>query len=273
VPRLFGFSAQQDQVAAGAIMWVIGSLAFVIPAVLIAIHCLQRGQPELRPSIAGEPDGLIAISRRLPFFSRCLQRRSSSRSIEAISFVLLFAATGLCWAWLARSSGDNDDQVLKLREQSQAFEVSVFAPLGSLETGASIFNLLVQDRHTREVLPDAVIDLRAQPANDVKQTTSVRAAEGSENKLLQSAEVEFSSVGDWVLRIAINHNSDNASFTLPIHVVNSNGKRVYSWSYITFLAFAAILLLTYVRNHSSPKTDHTRLMAPESVPQGPGDHY
>ncbi len=41
-PRLFGFSALEDQVAAGAIMWVVGSLAFVVPAIVIAVQCLSR---------------------------------------------------------------------------------------------------------------------------------------------------------------------------------------------------------------------------------------
>jgi putative membrane protein len=44
-PSLFGFTPQEDQAAAGAMMWVVGSLAFIVPAVLIAIQCLSRGRP------------------------------------------------------------------------------------------------------------------------------------------------------------------------------------------------------------------------------------
>ena len=40
-PRLFGLSALEDQVAAGAFMWVAGSLAFILPAVVIAVQCLS----------------------------------------------------------------------------------------------------------------------------------------------------------------------------------------------------------------------------------------
>lgn len=40
-PRLFGVSALQDQVAAGAFMWVAGSLAFILPAVGVAVQCLS----------------------------------------------------------------------------------------------------------------------------------------------------------------------------------------------------------------------------------------
>jgi cytochrome c oxidase assembly factor CtaG len=40
-PRLLGLSALQDQVAAGAFMWVAGSLAFIVPAVGVAVGCLS----------------------------------------------------------------------------------------------------------------------------------------------------------------------------------------------------------------------------------------
>ena len=40
-PRLFGPSALEDQVAAGAFMWVVGSLAFIIAAVVLTVRCLS----------------------------------------------------------------------------------------------------------------------------------------------------------------------------------------------------------------------------------------
>ena len=51
-PRLFGLTAQADQAAAGAIMWVLGGFTYVLPAVVIAIHCLskRRGHPMVVPT-------------------------------------------------------------------------------------------------------------------------------------------------------------------------------------------------------------------------------
>jgi putative membrane protein len=40
IPRPFGLSALDDQIAAGAFMWVCGSVIFVLPAVLIMIQML-----------------------------------------------------------------------------------------------------------------------------------------------------------------------------------------------------------------------------------------
>src|SRR5262249_11909475 len=51
VPRLFGTTALTDQSFAGVIMWVPGSMVFLIPAAMIAIeflsprHLLVRPQP------------------------------------------------------------------------------------------------------------------------------------------------------------------------------------------------------------------------------------
>jgi putative membrane protein len=40
-PRISGLSALEDQVAAGAFMWVAGSLGFIVPAVVLTVQCLS----------------------------------------------------------------------------------------------------------------------------------------------------------------------------------------------------------------------------------------
>jgi cytochrome c oxidase assembly factor CtaG len=40
IPRLFGLSALNDQIAAGALMWVLGSTVFWIPAITITVELL-----------------------------------------------------------------------------------------------------------------------------------------------------------------------------------------------------------------------------------------
>jgi cytochrome c oxidase assembly factor CtaG len=41
IPRLFGLSALNDQIAAGAFMWVAGSTVFLIPAMMITVQLLS----------------------------------------------------------------------------------------------------------------------------------------------------------------------------------------------------------------------------------------
>jgi cytochrome c oxidase assembly factor CtaG len=48
-PRMFGFSALADQAAAGAFMWVLGSIVFLIPAFAITIQLLSRNKRAWKP--------------------------------------------------------------------------------------------------------------------------------------------------------------------------------------------------------------------------------
>lgn len=45
-PRMFGIGALADQAAAGAFMWVLGSIVFLIPAFAITMQLLSRRRPQ-----------------------------------------------------------------------------------------------------------------------------------------------------------------------------------------------------------------------------------
>src|SRR4029453_3080540 len=55
-PSLFGLTPKNDKAAAGAMMWVVGWIAFLVPAVLIAIQCLQRTHPRQAPTAQGRKE-------------------------------------------------------------------------------------------------------------------------------------------------------------------------------------------------------------------------
>jgi len=261
MPRLFGFSALHDQSAAGAIMWVIGGFAFVVPAIVIAIQCLQARPQEQRatsPPKVESPslDALVSLSHRLSFGGRWLRRRLSTGAVEAISFLLIFAVMGLGLAHLASNSSDDDDQVLRLHEQSGAFAVSVFAPAGDLGTGPSDFNVLVQDRSTQDVLLDSTVSLRAQPTNSSNSAESVRATDESENRLLQNASLNLPSAGDWTLAIEVARGGQNAEFSLPLRLTRPETGFAMPWSYVVLITFSALLLFTWVRRRWMAQPRH-----------------
>ena len=258
MPRLFGFSALHDQAAAGAIMWVIGGFAFVVPAFAIALQCLQAG-PRTQPvSAHREPESsslaaLVSLSRRLSFADRLLRRRWSTRTVEAISFLLIFAAMGLGLAHLASGSSDDDDQVLRLHRQSGAFAVSVFAPAGNLDAGSSDFSVLVQDPGTQDVLLDSAVNLRAQPNNNLTAGESVRATNDPENKLLQTASLNLPAAGDWTLAIKVTRGGQQGEFSLPLQVTQPEPGFGMPWSYLVLIAFSVLLLFAYVRRHRTAR--------------------
>jgi cytochrome c oxidase assembly factor CtaG/polyferredoxin len=106
-PRLFGTSALTDQATAGVIMWVPGSLVFLIPAAVLAIQYLSPSESLVRP-IATEagitlwlpPRGRARLvaqgkGRRLdvltmPLIGQFLRARSSRRMLQvALLFIAL----------------------------------------------------------------------------------------------------------------------------------------------------------------------------------------
>jgi cytochrome c oxidase assembly factor CtaG len=259
VPRLFGFSALQDQAAAGAIMWVLGSFAFMIPAIIIAVQSLSGIRPRVQtPSIPKQPepflDPVFAISRRLSLAGP-FRRRFGVKTVEAVSFLLLFSVAGLCVARLASAGDDSDDQVLRLNQQSGPFAVSIFAPPGDLEAGAASFDVLVQDRDSQQVLPDATVTLSAQEANGSRRTPAVQATTGdSENRLLQSAAVDFPSEGSWNLVVSVLRGRQHSELSLPLSVARPDTGVAIPWPYILLLGLATVLLLAYVRRQRSRRS-------------------
>src|SRR5882724_7032878 len=68
VPRLFAATALSDQATAGVIMWVPGSLAFMIPAVALAVRFLSPTPSLVRPgmTLANVPVSAVPRIKRLP---------------------------------------------------------------------------------------------------------------------------------------------------------------------------------------------------------------
>jgi cytochrome c oxidase assembly factor CtaG len=252
-PRLFRFSPLEDQVAAGAIMWVMGSLAFVVPAVMIAVQCLSK-RPSQSAIATGrrETPSFDPLSQQGPFLSRILKGRWRGRRAEAISFVFLFVIACLCLAGLlAAGSNDGDSQVLRFKDSSRAFTVAVFAPPGSLVAGSSSFSVLVQDRNAQETLLDTKVDLTAHLAADAQAPppTAQASYEGSENKLLQTADLDLPTEGDWTLHITVQRGAETDEFLLPLRVDKPEAASATWWPYLVILVFASLLVAAYVWRH------------------------
>jgi cytochrome c oxidase assembly factor CtaG/ferredoxin len=96
VPRIFGVTALQDQIAAGALMWVLGSTIFLLPAGFITLQLLspklQRRpptsgvRPALRPA-AARPFDLLSV----PILGWILRARFGRMSLQAITLVIAVA--------------------------------------------------------------------------------------------------------------------------------------------------------------------------------------
>jgi cytochrome c oxidase assembly factor CtaG len=99
-PRLFGTTALSDQNCAGVIMWVPGSLVFLIPAAVITMQYLSSGHslvrpgqtalkpgPVQRPVAAKKPFDLLKVLVIGPF----LRAQSGRRVMQMVLFVAAIA--------------------------------------------------------------------------------------------------------------------------------------------------------------------------------------
>ncbi len=91
-PRVFGISALRDQAAAGALMWVIGSIFYLVPLAAIAIRLLSP--QSRRPAAVTLRQGSIAVphsGRRfdllnLPLIGRLLRWRYGRMALQSVAF-------------------------------------------------------------------------------------------------------------------------------------------------------------------------------------------
>jgi putative membrane protein len=233
VPRLGGFSAQNDQVAAGGVMWVIGSFAFLIPAAIVTMKLLSPRPP--------------AVERRrlhAPVGSRL--RRSV---LPALMLALPLAA--IAYAWLAPDTVDLDGDVVRLQGASGAFQVTVFGEPGSLAAGPADLAVLVQDRNSGEVVLDADVDLAVQSAGGTPMV--VRAThEQSTNKLLEAATVDLPAAGSSDLRVSVRRGSDEGTVATTLEVTSPAAESSFSWGYLVALAICAGLFVLHRVLRSKP---------------------
>jgi cytochrome c oxidase assembly factor CtaG len=256
-PSLFGFTPAEDQAAAGAIMWVVGSVVFIVPAVLIAVQCLsrrkrERAAPVLRRketrSVKTESDKAPAISSLIRFRGF----RLSPGAMEAASFVALFALTAAGFALVSRLATDDDNQVLRAWQPSGPFAAAVYGPADDIPAGPATFAVLVQDRVTHELLLDGDVEVSVREIQDNGTTRRpVRALLGDENKLLYSAELDLDTEGPWLVNVEIRHPRGRAGLSIRVNVVKNGTESTYPRTYIVILVFAVVLCAVFAYRDSA----------------------
>jgi cytochrome c oxidase assembly factor CtaG/ferredoxin len=110
-PRIFGLSPMQDQAAAGAFMWVVGSAIYLVPAIGVTMSLLSRRQSRSalvgsRSALVGSRHALVTIGGapaagkihatgqpfdllRVPVIGALLRAHYGRQSLQAISLLLM----------------------------------------------------------------------------------------------------------------------------------------------------------------------------------------
>jgi cytochrome c oxidase assembly factor CtaG/ferredoxin len=86
------YSSLSDQVAAGALMWVVGSIFYLVPVVVIAIHLLSP--PSRRSSLVNSQPAHIVLPQpkrldllQLPLIGYVLRARYGRMALQSFAFV------------------------------------------------------------------------------------------------------------------------------------------------------------------------------------------
>jgi cytochrome c oxidase assembly factor CtaG len=243
MPRLFGFPAQHDQAASGAIMWVLGSVAFLIPAVVIVVQWLSGTR---RARALDVPPGRAA-SPQETWLGSLVQRSRSDRKLQAVTFTVLFVAAGMVWAALAANGGDDDDQALRAHMVSGSLALSFFgAP--DFQRGSNDVAVLLQDGKTGDVLLDAEVAASIEGGGESASEPGVGLAPCGENKLLYCGDIDVPA-GNSLLRVKVTGTISSAEFSLPIKASQSEAQRRMPVAYVVLVVFAALLSFVYWRRH------------------------
>lgn len=92
VPRIAGISALQDQIAAGAGMWVLGSLFFLVPLAMTTMQLLQSRRQRFRTGLVQITGATTAASRfdllRTPIIGSLLRSRYGRMCLQSVSLLL-----------------------------------------------------------------------------------------------------------------------------------------------------------------------------------------
>jgi putative membrane protein len=246
-PQVFGMNPHQDQAAAGALMWVIGSMAFIIPAVWVGVQCLSR------PSLGLQP---LRLKKRRPILAGYWQRAMTKLGLDSwgadvTSFVALFIATGLAFsAVMAFAGPDDDDLALRARQQAGNLVLWVYAAGDGMSVGDNDVSVLVQDA-TGNASLDSRIEVSAARGNqDHNEGFAISGQESDpENKLMKTAVIELPTAGAWLIRVDAEQLSEPASVTFPVEAVIHQPGFDDWWPYLIFPVIAACLLLIYAYRH------------------------
>ena len=194
-PRLNQFSVQDDQAFAGALMWIVSSVALLIPAVVIALKLLS-------PS----PAEVIRVRGH-----RSSETRMVRYVLPALACALPIAALvyGLCTA----DAIDIDGDIVQQHAASGRFVVTLFTS-PQLSIGNNDLAVLVQDSASGEPVTNAAVEIFAESADGSTDVRAVR--EPAANKLLKAAAVQIPGKGVWKFRTVVRFGADQETLSRNI---------------------------------------------------------
>jgi hypothetical protein len=152
---------------------------------------------------------------------------------RGVSFALLVALM------LVPIVASADGGVMRVREPSGPFLISIFTASDPLRAGPLDLSVLVQDRGSGETVLDATVDLALQLPDGDSTPLLVRAThDRATNKLLQAAMVTLPTAGRWRLRVEVQQGPDEGTATTDLKIAPTRPRLAAIWPYLLLPPFA-----------------------------------
>ena len=237
-PELWGVSALADQSAAGAIMWVVGSMAFLLPVGWILNELLE-------PSLVTPP----GAPRRGPALSHPQHRDTSSKPSERLRILLVLFMILLSQLIQPPLTFPHHGGVLQFKERSSPFIITLFSENTPVHTGLVELSVLVQNK-SGEPLLDAAVGIELTQENEGQppiETVATRS--NAPNKLMYSAKVVLPVAGVWEATVRVRRG-DVVANTGGELVVQPARDSADGWLYV--LGLTGLLVLVWLASGKRP---------------------
>jgi hypothetical protein len=145
-------------------------------------------------------------------------------------------------------SAHADGGVVRLRQTSGPFLVTVFTASEPLRVGPIDASVLVQDRETGTVILDTTVSLVFQPVADERSQRLTRATfRQARNKLLQTATIDVPAPGWWAVQVFVRRDGEKAVFATRLFVIPAAPRWTAIWPFLVLPPFAIGLYVLHQR--------------------------
>lgn len=203
VPRLWGISALNDQAAAGAIMWVPGSVVFLVPVGWVIYQILSPTYARREELAARSAASLTVRTLAEQAVDRTVSRPAAVGRISRFLLAILMVGGGL-FAKVPTARGHHGG-VVQLKEQAGPFIITVFTEPTPLRAGPTEISVMVQDRDSQRPVLDAEVTLQLEKRGSGDPEIVANATrEKATNKLMYATDVELPAPGQWHLQVMVH---------------------------------------------------------------------
>jgi hypothetical protein len=113
---------------------------------------------------------------------------------------------------------------VRLQQTSGDLVITLFTAPEPLVTGNADFSVMVQDRTTQQLLPDAHITLELHSPSGSVEIFHLAKSDAT-NKMLQAVTVSLPVTGNWSAKLSVQSGANQALLSMPFHVAENHSRR------------------------------------------------